>query len=116
MGFPTKIRNEVYGKYAGRCAYCGESISRRQMQVDHIKPQYLGGSADMDNLNPACFACNNYKLTYSIEELRQQIELQIKRARERSVNFRIAERYGLIEVTGKPVVFYFEMAAALSAP
>ncbi len=78
------------------------------MQVDHVKPVYLNGSNGDENLFPACFACNNYKLTYSVEELRQQIGKQVERARENSVNFRLAERYGLIEVTDKPVVFYFE--------
>ena len=78
------------------------------MQVDHIKASYCGGSDDMDNLNPACRPCNNYKLTYSIEELRHEISRQVDRARRYSVNFRLAERYGLIAITGNPVVFYFE--------
>lgn len=108
MGFSTKIRKQIHGKYHGRCAYCGHEITQKAMQVDHIKPRYLGGTDDMENLNPACSACNNYKLTYSIEELRMHISKQVERAREKSVNFRLAERYGLIELTGNPVVFYFE--------
>lgn len=108
MGFSTKIRRQVHAKYGGRCAYCGDEITQRQMQVDHIKPRYLRGTDDMDNLNPACRPCNNYKLTFSIEELRWQIAQQVERGRKTSVNFRLAERYGLIKVTGAPVVFYFE--------
>ena len=78
------------------------------MQVDHIKASYRGGSDDMDNLNPACRACNNFKVTHSIEELRHEISQQVERGRRYSVNFRLAERYGLIAITGNPVVFYFE--------
>ena len=108
MGFSTKIRKEVHQKFDGRCAYCGHEITQQQMQVDHIRPRALNGANSMDNLNPSCHACNNYKLTWSLDMLRNRISDQINLARRYSVNFRLAERYGLIEVTGKPVVFYFE--------
>ena len=104
----TKERAKIHAKFNGRCAYCGHKITQKAMQVDHVKPVYLNGSNSDENLFPACFACNNYKLTYSVEELRAQIGKQVERARENSVNFRLAERYGLIEVTDNPVVFYFE--------
>ena len=110
MAVSTKIRKQVYQKFDGRCAYCGYEITQGQMQVDHIHPKALNGSDDMENLNPACHPCNNYKVTFSIEELRRQIGRQVERARRYSVNFRLAERYGLIELTGSPVVFYFERA------
>lgn len=108
MGFSTKIRAQVHAKYDGRCAYCGVEISQKGMQVDHFKPRYHGGTDDLENLYPACHGCNNYKLTFSIEELRQQIAMQPERAAQKSVNYRLALRYGLIQETGAPVVFYFE--------
>lgn len=108
MGFSTEIRKQVHQKFDGRCAYCGHEITQQQMQVDHIYPKALNGSNGMENLNPACHMCNNYKLTFSVEELRRQIGRQVERGRRSSVNFRLAERYGLIELTGNPVVFYFE--------
>lgn len=40
--------------------------------------------------------------------MRREIEKQIERARAYSVNFRTAERFGLVEVIEKPVVFWFE--------
>ncbi len=52
--------------------------------------------------------CFQLALTFSVEELRHQISKQVERARKTSVNFRLAERYGLIEITEAPVVFYFE--------
>lgn len=67
MAIPTKTRAIVHQKYGERCAYCGEPITQKAMQVDHINPQYLGGTDDLENLNPSCHACNNYKLTYDIE-------------------------------------------------
>jgi predicted restriction endonuclease len=116
MGFPTKIRELVHQKYDGRCAYCGHEITQRQMQVDHIKAKVEGGSDDMDNLNPACRACNNYKLWFSINDLRNKIHDQVRLARQYSVNFRLAERYGLIETTGAAVVFYFERVTDHDGP
>lgn len=103
-----KLREQVYQKYGGRCAYCGKEITLKQMQVDHIHPQYLGGNDDYDNLNPSCRVCNNWKLTHSVEQFRYEIEMQIDRLRLRSANFRMAERYGLVEITRKPVIFWFE--------
>lgn len=113
MGFSTAIRQHLLAKYHGRCAYCGHEITQKAMQVDHIQPSYLGGSDKLPNLNPSCHACNNYKLTYSLEELRHHLSMQVRRARETSVNFRLAERYGLVKETGAVVVFYFERLQAL---
>jgi len=98
----------VHAKFDGRCAYCGQEITLKQMQVDHIHPRYNGGKNDFENLNPACRVCNNWKLTHSVEQFRHEIEMQIERLRLRSSNFRMAERYSLVETTGKPVIFWFE--------
>lgn len=61
-----------------------------------------------ENLVPACAPCNLLKTTYSLETFRMQIALQVERGRRHSVNFRTAERFGLIQVMNKPVVFWFE--------
>jgi hypothetical protein len=66
-------------------------------------------------LMPSCFGCNNYKMTWSMEEFRRNIAEQIERSRRQNINFRLAERFGLIEITGKPIVFYFEKQTLASA-
>lgn len=33
-------RMQIWQKYDGRCAYCGEPIEYKDMQVDHIKPKF----------------------------------------------------------------------------
>lgn len=111
MGFSTKIRKLVHEKHDGHCAYCGHEITQKQMQVDHIIPKVGRGTDDMDNLNPSCRACNNYKLFFSIEDFRYKLADQIRLARDYSVNFRLAERYGLIEVKATEIIFYFERTA-----
>lgn len=114
-----ELRERVYKRYGGRCAYCGEKIEYKAMQIDHIVPKErfsllyrqssrLYGVDDIENLNPSCRKCNNFKTVWTLEEFRRELSQQITRGRERSVNWRMAEKFGLIQVTNRPVVFYFE--------
>lgn len=124
-------RIEVYKKYDGHCAYCGKEITYKQMQVDHIFPKdkkhwlksesmkdlyniKINDIDDIDNLNPACHRCNNYKRSELLEVFRNEISKQVDRARKMSFNFRCAEDFGLIEMTNKPVIFYFELFNAVN--
>lgn len=36
MAISKAIRQRVYEKYNGRCAYCGRKIEYKDMQVDHF--------------------------------------------------------------------------------
>ena len=107
---PKNIRDKVKAKFNGHCGYCGEKPDR--LCIDHIHPfsDYRKGEEinNIENLMPSCFKCNNYKLTWSLEQFRSNLQDQVKLARRHSVNFRFAEKYGLIEVKEKPIKFYFE--------
>lgn len=104
---PKALRVRVYKKYAGRCAYCGKQIRYADMQVDHIKAVYLGGDNDFNNLLPACRSCNFYKSSYDLADFREQISLITSRL-PREFIYKVALDYGLVEETGKEVIFYFE--------
>jgi 5-methylcytosine-specific restriction endonuclease McrA len=101
------IKDKVKRRYDYHCAYCG--CEPTKLQVDHIIPVVMGGTDDIENLIPSCAPCNNYKSSWTIEQFRTNLELQVERARKQSVNFRLAERFGLIEVINKPIKFYFEL-------
>lgn len=121
-------RNKVYEKYHAHCAYCGEVIKMKDMQVDHIIPKYSWESCiknqfripdflkhltisdynHIDNLNPACRVCNKWKSAYDLELFRSEIFEQVKRLNDYSSNFRMAKRYNQIQETPKPIIFYFE--------
>lgn len=120
-----KIRKQVFEKCGGRCAYCGDEITLKTMQKDHIIPKRNFTEHyycpvlekvtkidydvdDIRNLTPSCRVCNNFKTAMSLEEFRRELESQIERARRYSVNFRMAEKFGLIQAEEKPIVFYFE--------
>lgn len=104
-----KERFDVYDKYNGRCAYCGHKIAFKDMQVDHIVPQRLGGENSLSNYNPACRLCNHYKRATGLE-LWRNIFLSGLIDRLRKIYIvKVAERYGMITFHDWDKKFYFEM-------
>ncbi len=124
-----KINREViHKKYNGCCAYCGCEILLKQMQVDHIVPQSCFVSSiknvfhvpeflrhlkeedlnHIDNLNPACRVCNKWKSSHHLELFRSELQEQIARLHKTSANYRMAFKYGLVQQTHKPILFFFE--------
>lgn len=61
------IREYVLG--LGPCDYCGDPDP---IEVEHIIPRCQGGSDDIDNLAPSCWACNNDKGGMTPDEWKQQ--------------------------------------------
>lgn len=51
----SALRYELWMRDKGQCVKCG---SRRNLNVDHIRPVALGGSAEVGNLRLLCFHCN----------------------------------------------------------
>ena len=131
MALTKKQRAELRMKFGGRCAYCGCELGDK-WHADHVEPIIRISEQDMkaaekglwklkatgesfhphldnlENMFPACQPCNLLKSTYSVEMFRKQISLQVERGRKSSMNFRTAERFGLVEIVNKPVVFWFE--------
>lgn len=104
-------RHAVYEKTQGHCAYCGKTISFKEMQVDHIKPKRRGckggGDDSIDNLLPSCIRCNRSKTVYSIEQFRAKLKHDVDRL-YKNAQFNNALRFGLVKVIDKNVVFWFE--------
>ena len=117
----TKLmRESVYAKYGGHCAYCGCEIGISQMQVDHMIPMefydlYKADGVDIDsmeNFMPACRSCNNYKSTLTLEKFRKAVERWPEVLMRDSVTYRNAVRFGQVVQSPHPVVFYFERVQA----
>jgi len=132
MALTKKQRAELRMKFGGRCAYCGCELPENGWHADHVEAvlrkseqcmraaekgifklkatgEFYRPEADrLENLFPACAPCNLLKTSYSLEMFRKQVSLQVERGRKSSMNFRTAERFGLIEAVEKPVVFWFE--------
>ena len=116
-----KLRERVYVKCGGHCAYCGREITMKEMQGDHLTPLYRNdtadalamdgikkGTDDFSNLMPSCRACNFRKGTLPVEKFRQEIRSQCDRAIERSFQVRMSLAYGLLEHHDHEIKFYFE--------
>ncbi len=119
MSINKRVREAVYEKYNGHCAYCGRPIAYKDMQVDHFIPQslecifvageYQGIDSvdDLKNLMPACRMCNHYKRAHSLDTFRRYIEEIPKKLRENYI-YKIGVAYGNIVEDEKPIRFFFE--------
>lgn len=52
-------------EFDGRCGYCGRILVNQlgpgKRTLEHMRPVTRGGSHSIDNVIPACFACNRQK-------------------------------------------------------
>ncbi len=55
------IRYEVLSRAKFRCELCGISAEEKNLEVDHILPQSLGGKDDIANYQALCYSCNAAK-------------------------------------------------------
>lgn len=116
---PKKDRLIVYEKYKGHCAYCGCDLEYKDMQVDHRKSVYANTDFkqtmteeemySVDNLLPACRQCNFYKSSMDLETFRKRLSDTLMKNLQKTFQYRLALKYGLIEEHIAPIKFYFEM-------
>lgn len=122
-----KLRDIIYNKTQGRCAYCGELLVN-DWQVDHIEPKvnfevyYPGENVnDIKNLFPTCRICNHYKRSLGLFAWREYMLLfhlrlkklpkntQVYETQKRKIYMQtIADKYKI--TIDKPFngIFYFE--------
>ena len=66
------------GRYDAECVYCGHPgeivwmtatwVVFPGLELDHVHPEYLGGTGDPENIVLACRPCNRAKGHKTIEE------------------------------------------------
>lgn len=115
MAIPKKIRLEVHLKYNERCAYCGNELLYKNMQVDHLKPQRRKGSDEIGNLMPACRRCNHYKRALSLKTFRDRMKTIHERIEKDYIN-KVAIDYGIVTVRQFDGKFYFEKQQIKNEP
>lgn len=110
-------REELKQKYDGHCAYCGDPLGEK-WHADHLeavvrdlttgKPEKPENDV-IENLMPACSACNWNKRSMSLEAWRDLLahyrDVQVIRD---CSQIRHLIRFGLVEFNQKPIVFHFE--------
>ncbi len=116
-------REQLKNKFGGHCAYCGCDLSDK-WHADHIEAvdrvmvecekRGIKTSGEMhkphldtiENMNPACIPCNLNKSSMSLEGWRGVLTGYRNALIRDSHTFRHSLRFGLVEFTDKPVVFF----------
>lgn len=124
MSMTKAKRLEIFNKYDGYCAYCGQKMVYEAFQVDHLIPQArswvfhderykekFGAKGkdvnSIENLMPSCRRCNHYKRALSLRRFRQLLKSIQKRLMKIYI-FKVAMDYGIVELKPFDGVFYFE--------
>lgn len=123
-----KNRQLIFNKYNGRCAYCGCEL-QKGWHVDEIEPvrrnrkwnseksKFEGDKENpmmhperlcIENQNPSCASCNINKHSESLESFRNSIKGYMTHLNDKSTQYKVAKRYGLVSEIDIPVKFYFE--------
>lgn len=63
---------ELCAEFNNKCAYCG---IERNLTPDHVKPLNKGGENNINNIVPACIACNLEKNTNDLSDSGKLINL-----------------------------------------
>jgi len=61
-------RHSIFERDRNTCQYCGKTLPRSQLTLDHVLPQSRGGLETWENLVVACMRCNVRKGNLTPEE------------------------------------------------
>jgi len=118
-------RQALYDKTNGRCGYCGCKL-QKGWHADHKEPvirklewkdsKLVSGKEmrcpendTIENQMASCPPCNINKHSMTLEGFRMTIKQYVESLSLRSTQYKMAKKFGLIQETGKPVKFYFEV-------
>lgn len=123
MATSKSVRERVYKKFDGHCAYCGKSIEYKQMQVDHYYPQckarFYSRRFNIDvhaeeNLMPTCRRCNHYKRAATPKQFKTLMKTLHERL-EAIYILKVAVDFGMATIQPFDGLFYFEKLKAREA-
>ncbi len=116
MALSKKVRQQIYERFDGRCAYCGCPIEYKQMQVDHYYPRcrerFYARRFKIDvhapeNLMPTCRRCNHYKRARTPNQFRELMKTLHERL-EAIYILKVAVDFGMATIKPFDGKFYFE--------
>lgn len=126
MKLTPSDRQQLYNRYGGRCAYCGNLLGSK-WHADHRAPVGREGhwqgrkgfvltgrlrhpqNDNKANLEPACIPCNVDKSDSSLEAWRKRLQRSHEILHRNYSTYRHAVRLGVIQPINPPKVeFYFE--------
>lgn len=122
-------RAQVRGMFGGLCAYCGCQLPERWHadHFEHVERKMKWALAPngsrrlvatgeahrperdtLANMMPACPPCNIDKHSMTLEDWRTKLGCTLEVLNRNNPTYRHAVRFGLVEETPEPIVFYFE--------
>lgn len=116
MALTKAVRERVFNRFGGRCAYCGNPMEYKSMQVDHYLPQckerFYANRFKKDvhaeaNLMPACRRCNHYKRARTPKQFRDLMATLHERIESLYI-MKVAIDFGIAVVRPFDGRFYFE--------
>jgi len=71
----------TYNAFDRKCAYCGEELDIRDLNMDMFIPSCMGGNLVIDNVVPACPTCNRIKGRAMPEDVMDSDDIDYVRSR-----------------------------------
>ncbi|MDD2711249.1 MAG: HNH endonuclease [Verrucomicrobiae bacterium] len=62
-------RQNIFERDRHQCQYCGRTLSKQELNIDHVHPRHRGGSATWENLVCSCIECNSRKANHMPHEV-----------------------------------------------
>lgn len=109
MRFKSHIRLQVFNKFAGKCAYCGNPLNLLHFQIDHINPHIKSNS--LLNLYPCCSRCNILKSHRTPDEWKIQIKSKLYVLQHENPFTCFLTSLNQVSYSNFEIQFYFEKHA-----
>ena len=61
-------RHNIFERDKNTCQYCGQTLDRKDLNLDHIVPRDRGGPTTWENIVCSCVPCNTRKSNHSPAE------------------------------------------------
>jgi 5-methylcytosine-specific restriction endonuclease McrA len=62
-------RHNIYLRDKNVCQYCGYTLARKELNLDHVIPRSRGGMTTWANIVTSCFTCNRRKGGHLLQEV-----------------------------------------------
>jgi len=62
------VRRAVFERDGFSCCYCGKSLTKSQVTIDHVIPKSKGGPTSYTNCVTSCKVCNLYKANKTLDQ------------------------------------------------
>lgn len=98
----------IFNKFNQKCAYCGSKLNYNEMTADHVVPLNKDGTDEINNIYPACRSCNHHKGSFTVGQFKKELEKTAMKLSKSNAMFRLAVKYGLVEIKDKEIRFECE--------